>query len=79
MTFLEKNAEEYVTLSELQNIMAEKEIEPYVSTWICKRTLHQNSVEAIITRIPGKNDHIVSFKTKHFAAIKEDFLIHYVK
>lgn len=74
MTFLEKNAEEYVTLSELQKIMAEKEVEPYVSTWICKSTLHQNSLEAIITRIPGK-----SFKTKHFAAIKEDFLIHYVK
>jgi hypothetical protein len=59
--------------------MAKKGVEPYASTWICKRKLYQNSLEVKIKRIPGKNDHIVSFKTKHFAAIKEDFLIHYVK
>ena len=78
MTFLEKNAEEYVTLSELQKIMAEKEVEPYVSTWICKSTLHQNSLEAIITRIPGKNDHIV-YQDKAFCSYHRGFILRNVK
>jgi hypothetical protein len=75
MTFLEKSEEEYVTVSELQNVMVEEGVEPYASHWICKRTLNhfQNSREVIITKIPGKNDHIVSFQTKHSAAIIEDF------
>lgn len=74
MSFLKKNEEEYVTVSELQNIMVE-EVEPYVCSWICKRTLNhfKNSREVIITKMPGKNDYIVSFKTKHSTAIIEDF------
>jgi hypothetical protein len=52
-----------MTVSELQNIMLEKRVKPYASTWIISRTYHhfQNSREVIITKIPGiNNDHIVS-------------------
>lgn len=63
MSFLEKNEEEYMTVSELQNIMLEEKVKPYASTWIISRTYHHfpNSREVIITKIPGiNNDHIVS-------------------
>jgi hypothetical protein len=76
MSVLEKNEEEYMTVSELQNIMLEEGVQPYASTWIISRTYHHfdNSREVIITKIPGINkDHIVSFKTKHSTAIIEDF------
>ena len=75
MSILEKNEEEYMAVSELQNIMLEG-VQPNESTWIISRTYHhfQNSREVIITKIPGiNNDHIVSFKTKHSTAIIEDF------
>ena len=37
MSYLEKNEEEYMTVSELQNIMLEEGVQPYASTWIISR------------------------------------------
>ena len=37
MSILEKNEEEYMTVSELQNIMLEEGVQPYASTWIISR------------------------------------------
>lgn len=74
MKYLESHTEEYVTIGEIQKIMADEGLEPYDSKWLRSRILNYfgSAREVLITRATNLNDHIVTLKTRSSSLILQD-------